>query len=89
MNNPADVQLQFMMAEVDTCSIALDSARLELSLGQVDAVRHRLGIAAQGIETLERFLPLIPADDRPNLTTQISALRNRLDALHAQLPVTP
>ncbi len=79
MSDPLDIQLQFMQAEIGSCRAALDSARLELSLGEPDEARRRLEIAARGVATLERFLPLIPAEDRPAIEEQISELRSALD----------
>ena len=80
---------EFLRAELQTCSVAIERGRLELSLGDTHEARKELEVASRGAETIEKFMQqgagrltdLEP--DLANLNASLAALRADLEAYPA------
>ena len=46
----------FLCAELQTCRVAIERGRLELSLGDSHEARKELEIASRGVEVIEKFM---------------------------------
>ena len=76
---------EFLSTELQTCFLALDRGRLELSMGNSDEVRKEIAIATRGAEVIQHFLRQAPGQLReieaklPNLSASIESLRLELE----------
>ena len=77
---------RFLRAELQTCFIALDRARFELSLGNTHEAEKEFEIVSHGKQVIERFLSeaagRMPEIERKweELRMSVLALRSDLDA---------
>jgi hypothetical protein len=76
---------QFLLAELQTCFIAIERARFELSLGNTHEAEKEFELANRGKQVIERFLseavgrmPEIEAK-LPELRASVASLRLDLD----------
>ena len=75
---------QFLRAEWQTCWTAIDRARLELSLGNVDEAEREFAMATRGREVMEKFLSEAP-DPLPEIEQKLAELRAGLSSLRSDL----
>jgi hypothetical protein len=79
---------QFLLAEVQTCSIALERAQYELSLGNTDEARKELAVAGRGVEVARRFLNEA-AGPMPEIESELAHLDEGLESLRLDLDRLP
>jgi hypothetical protein len=76
----------FLQVELQTCFVALDRARLELSMGKVYEAEKEFEIVNRGKQVIERFLretPGLMSEIEPKLAelkASIASLRAEIDA---------
>jgi hypothetical protein len=85
LEKTARTRYEFLRAELQTCSIALEMAKYELSVGNVAVARKEVGAVEAGIATMRRFLPQISVDQRIEFETKLADLQAALEPLRAQL----
>jgi outer membrane murein-binding lipoprotein Lpp len=75
---------QFVAAEPQTCLIAIDRARLEISRGDFSFAETELAIASEGARVIERFSR---DTDEPSgaVRSKLAQLKNSLEAVRAEL----
>jgi len=79
---------QFLRAELQTCFIALDRARFELSQGNIDEAEKEFEIVSRGKQVIERFLSKA-AGQMPEIEQKRAELRMSLLSLRADLDAYP
>src|SRR5215217_5487157 len=78
----------FLAVEVQTCTIAVERACLELSLGNTDEARKEEAIATRGVQVIERFLGEAsePLDE---IRAKVTELKRDLESLRQQIQSYP
>jgi len=78
----------FLETEIETCSIGLERARIELSLDNSMEARKEFSIVSRGIEVIEKFLgeKRVPM---PDLEVKLTQLKLDLEALRKDLDKYP
>ena len=79
---------QFLLADVELCFIAIERAKLELSLGKTDEARKEYLIASRGADVIERFLREAAAEKVADIKPKLRDLRSSLKSLRAELGTT-
>ncbi|HWC98787.1 MAG TPA: hypothetical protein VG456_18635 [Candidatus Sulfopaludibacter sp.] len=77
-------RLQFLRTELVTCSIAVDRARYEQSLGDTDEAAKELATASRGAEVIEKFLAEAPSP-HPEIESALKELKKSLESLRSDL----
>ncbi len=72
---------QFLKAEVKSCATAMDMARLELTSGHLNVAEAEIPMVAKAIQTIERFLPELPAEQRSGLEAELAKTKERFEQL--------
>src|SRR5438067_722728 len=75
---------QFLQTELQTCFIALDRARLELSLGDSSEAEKEFEIASHGKRVIEKFLGEA-ADEMPRVEEKLTELKASLSSFRSDL----
>jgi hypothetical protein len=73
-------RIEFIRADLKTCFIGLDRARLELSLGNTDEAKKEVAAAQKGAGVIDRFLREAPDPDN-----QLHKEFERLQAVLAEV----
>ncbi len=74
----------FIRAELQTCSIAVDRGHFELSLGDRDEAEKEFAIAHRGAQVIEKFLSEGPRQI-PELEARLPALKASIESLRAEI----
>ena len=82
------IRRQFLQTDLQTCFIALDRARLELSLGDTCEAEKEFKIANRGKQVIERFLSEA-AGEMPEIEQKLTELRASLLSLRSDLDAYP
>ena len=78
-------RVQFLTAELRTCFTAAEFGEFELSAGNGAVAQREFSFVEDGVRTIERFLPQVPAEQRSGLDTGLRALKAALDSFKARL----
>ena len=77
---------EFLRTELQTCFIALDRARLELSLDNADEARKELAMVRRGIQVIERFLGEEPEPEPvAEIEAKLANLKASAESLRLEL----
>jgi len=76
---------QFLRAELQTCSMALEMVRYQLAIGNLEIAARELDCVALGIKTIERFLPETSKELRSEVEAKLMVLRALLKPLQIEL----
>ena len=79
---------QFLRAEVQTCFIALDRARFELSLGNIEEAEKELKTVNRGKQVIESFTSG-RAGQMPEIEPKLAELGKALASLRSELDRYP
>jgi hypothetical protein len=71
----------FLRAEVESCRIALDMARLEYERGHVAFAGREVESTAKGISVIERFLPGVREEQQVELRKKVVWLKAALESV--------
>ena len=74
---------EFLRAELQTCALAIERARLELSFGNRGEAEKEIAIASRGTEVIEKFLG--DARQIPAIETGLMKLKAALESLRAEM----
>jgi hypothetical protein len=75
---------QFLKVDADTCDIAVEKARLELSLGNPEEARKEHVMASRGADVIERLLG-DARQELPEIRERLKLLRDSLEALRQEI----
>ena len=75
---------EFLRTDLQTCWIALERARLELSLGNTEEARRELAAAEKGAQVIQRFLGEAPGQNA-DIAGKLQDLRISLKSFGAEL----
>src|SRR5579883_956966 len=87
-NKTQAARYQFLRTELQTCFIAVDRARLELSLGDIDEAEKEFEMASRGRQVIERFLSEA-AGRMSDIQQKLTELKASLRSLRADLDRYP
>jgi hypothetical protein len=76
---------QFLKAELQTCFTALDMAKYELSIGNVDVVEKEVRFVEEGVRTIKRFLGETSLEQGREIDARLANLQGSLDLVKAKL----
>lgn len=79
---------EFLRAELQTCFVALERARFELSLGNSREADKEFEIACRGMRVIERFLGEA-AGPMPEIEPKLAELRALVASLRSDLDTDP
>jgi hypothetical protein len=71
---------EFLRVDVQTCFIAIDRARFEMSLGNSHEVRKEIAMTERGVEVIEHFLAEAPGE-LVEVQAKLAELKAALEAL--------
>ena len=74
----------FLRVELQTCFVALDRARFELSMGKIDEAEKEFEIANRGQQVIERFFSEA-AVQIPEIEAKLARLKAALASLESDL----
>ena len=74
----------FLRVEVQTCFIAIERARLEISLGDTHEAEKEFVIATRGTQVIERFLNEA-ANKMPEIQVKLAELKASLALLRSEI----
>ena len=74
---------EFLRVELQTCFIAIERARLEMSLGNTPEARKEIAIASRGVEVIAHFVAEAPAE-LTEIQAKAAELKAALAALKAE-----
>ena len=80
----AYLRRQFLRAELETCSIAVERGRLELSLGDTQEAEKEWAVAEHGAQVVQRFLGEAPSQ-LGDIEARLIELRESLAGLRLEL----
>ena len=75
---------RFLEAELRACAIAVETARLEISLGRIAKAREEFAVASRGADVAEGFLRQAPAP-MAGIQAELADLRASLRSLGEEL----
>jgi hypothetical protein len=75
---------EFLRVELQTCFVAIDRARFELSVGKIDEAEKEYEVASRGREVIERFSSEA-AGQMPEIDAKLEDLRKALRSLRSDL----
>jgi chromosome segregation ATPase len=75
---------EFLEAELQTCFIAIERARFELSLGNTEEAEKEFEIANRGKQVIQKFLSEA-AGQMPDIERRLEELRATLASLESDL----
>jgi chromosome segregation ATPase len=75
---------EFLRVELQTCFVAIDRARFELSLGNIDEAKKEFEITNRGKQVIEKFLSEA-ASQMPDIEQKLEELRATLASLESDL----
>ena len=78
----------FPQVELQTCFVAIDRARFELSMGKVDEAEKELEVANRGRQVIERFFSEA-AVQMPEIAAKLARLKAALASLRSDLNTHP
>ena len=81
MEDTSRIRGQFLLAEIRTCSIALEVGDYELSVGSIDIAVRETKNVERGISALRRFLEGAPAEQREEIARKQADIEERLSRL--------
>ena len=81
----ANTRYQFVRAELDTCRTALEMARYEFSVGNIDVTRKEVSAVERGIGAVERFISEIHEEQRAGLEERLVELKTGLRVMKQEL----
>ena len=79
---------ELIRTELQTCFIALDRARFELSLGESYEARKEYSIVCHAMQTIERFLRQA-SSDMTEVESQLAELKASVESLRIELETFP
>jgi hypothetical protein len=74
----------FLRAELQTCSIAIERGRFELSLGNSDEAEKECAIVRHGARVIEKFLSE-GSRQIPDLEARLLELKASIESLRAEI----
>jgi hypothetical protein len=74
-------RIDFLEAEVQTCSIAIDMARFEYERGDIAFAGSEVESAAKGIAVIEKFLPQVREERQVKLRKKLVWLKTALESV--------
>lgn len=74
----------FLQAELHTCAISLDMARLEFDRRNFPFAHRELQIASKGLGVIERFLPNLEENQQNEIRLKLRQLKSSLEALEQE-----
>ncbi len=75
------VRYDFLRAEIQTCTIAIDMARLEFERAHVAFAGREVENATKSIGVIERFLPQARTDQQEELRGHLAWLKSALESV--------
>ncbi len=75
---------EFLRIELQTCSIAVERGRLELSLGNRDEAEKERAIAHRGAEVIEKFLS-DGSRQLPEVEARLVELKASIESFRAEI----
>jgi hypothetical protein len=75
----------FLQAELETCFTAIDMAKYEISVGNIDVAEREVSFVEDGIRTLRRFLTDMPPEEQRKIENRAGILQAMLDEIKAKL----
>ena len=75
---------QFLETDLQSCFIAIEKARFELSLGNTHEAQKELAVAGRGADIIEQLLRK-GAGDMADIEAKLAKLRSSLESLRAEL----
>ncbi len=79
---------QFLKTDLQTCFIALEKGRYELSLGNTEEAQRELDAADRGQQVIEKLLSEM-ASPMPEIERKFAALKMSVSALRSDLDAYP
>src|SRR5690242_11699849 len=79
----------FIRAELQTCTLALEVAEYQLSMGKLDVVKREVASVLEGISALQRVLREASAEQQIQVKAEVMQLQARLKPLQLELQFHP
>jgi hypothetical protein len=76
-----NTRYNFLLAEIQTCAIALDMARFEYERRNFAYADREVESAMKGIATIERFLPQARHEHQVELRQKVAGLKATLESV--------
>ena len=84
----ARIRYEFLQVELKTCATALDLAKFELSVGNLEVTGSEVATIEKGIATIHRFLPEMPEGDaRREIEARVGLLARGLEPVRLERQV--
>jgi len=85
MERTARIRSEFLLTELQSCSIGLAMAHQALLIGDREAAQREVVFVEKGLHIVERLIPVLTQTERSSVEARLAELKTLLETLQADI----